>query len=113
MVLATVGIAGMVAYSLSMRVREVGIRVAMGASPGNVVALIARQGIAPALTGLALGLLLAPNLTRYLSHMLFNISPYDPVVFGSAAAGLAVICVLVAAVSAYRACRLDAGSVLK
>jgi len=113
MVLAAIGIAGIVAYSLSMRVREVGIRVAMGAGPRDVIALVSRQGVAPAFAGLAIGLLIASNLTRFVSHMLYAVSPYDPAVFGAATAVLAAVCALVAAIAAYRACRLDASSVLK
>jgi ABC-type antimicrobial peptide transport system permease subunit len=113
LVLAVVGIAGLVAYSLSLRIREVGIRVAMGAGPRDVVWLISRQGLAPAFTGLALGLLIALGFVRVLSQMLYTVSPYDSFVFVSSIAALGVVTVLAAAFSAFRACRLDAGEILK
>jgi putative ABC transport system permease protein len=111
--LAVIGIAGIVAYSLSLRVREVGIRVAMGAGPGDVIALISRQGLLPALMGLAFGCLLAFGLTRFLRGLLYNVSPYDPLVFSSAFITLAAISVLSAGIAAYRASRVDAASILK
>jgi ABC-type antimicrobial peptide transport system permease subunit len=111
--LAVVGIAGIVAYSLSLRLREVGIRVAMGASPRSVVLLMARQGLAPAFAGLVLGLPLALGLTRFLARMLYGVSSHDPAVFTLAAVVLASVSMIAAGVSAYRAVRVDASSLFK
>src|SRR5262249_59846911 len=94
--LAVVGIAGVVAYSLSMRLREIGIRVAMGAGPGSVIALVSRQGVAPAFAGLILGLPLAAGLTRYLQQMLYGVSAYDPLVFTISVAALALVLIVAA-----------------
>jgi ABC-type antimicrobial peptide transport system permease subunit len=112
-VLAVVGIAGTVAYSLSMRIRDIGIRIAMGAGPGSVIALVSRQGLAPAFLGLILGLPLAVILTRYLRQMLFGISADDPAVFTISVAALALISILAAGAAAYRACRVDASTLLR
>jgi ABC-type antimicrobial peptide transport system permease subunit len=113
LLLAVAGIAGIVSYSLSLRIREVGIRVAMGAGPRDVILLVSRQGLVPALIGVALGLMVAFGLTRFLAYLLYTVSPYDPAVFALALAGLATVSVITAAISAYRACRVDASSLLK
>jgi predicted permease len=111
--LAIAGIMGAVAYSLSLRVNEVGIRVAMGATPRDVVTLIARQGVLPALAGIVLGSVVALALTRFLSAMLFAVDPDDPQVFASAIAALSVVCILAAGIPAYRACHIDPSRILK
>jgi putative ABC transport system permease protein len=111
--LAITGITGVVAYSLSLRVTEVGIRVAMGATPVDVVALITRQGALPAFAGIVLGSVLSLGFTRFLSGMLFGVAPYDPVVFASAIAALSAVCILTAGLSAYRACLIDPVRILK
>jgi len=113
LLLAVAGIAGIVAYSLSLRVREIGIRVAMGATSRDVVALISRQGVVPAFAGLVFGCILAVSLTRFLSALLFEVDPYDPAVFASAIIALAFVCIVTAGLAAYRACRVDASSILK
>jgi ABC-type antimicrobial peptide transport system permease subunit len=113
LLLAVTGIAAIVAYSLSLRIREVGIRIAVGARPRDVLLLISRQGLAPAFTGLGLGIVLSAALTRLLRQMLFGISPYDPLVFGSSVFAVGVVATLAAAASGYRACRIDASSILK
>jgi putative ABC transport system permease protein len=113
LLLAVTGIAGIVAYSLSLRIREVGIRIAIGAGPRDVLLLISRQGLVPAFAGLGLGILLSAGLTGLLRQMLYGISPYDPFVFGSSIFAVGVVATLAAAVSGYRACRVDASSILK
>jgi putative ABC transport system permease protein len=113
LLLAVAGIAGIVAYSLSLRVREIAIRVAMGATSRDVLALISRQGVVPAFAGLVFGCILAVSLTRFLSALLFEVDPYDPAVFAAAIIALAFVCIVTAGLSAYRACRVDASSILK
>jgi ABC-type antimicrobial peptide transport system permease subunit len=85
----------------------------MGADPRDVIMLISRQGLAPAFAGLALGLLLALGATRFIGHLLYTVSLYDPAVFGSAAIALTIVSALAAGISAYRACRVDASTILK
>ncbi|MGD2115506.1 MAG: ABC transporter permease, partial [Acidobacteriota bacterium] len=89
LVLAAVGIYGVMAYSVGRRTREIGVRMALGARPGDVLALVLRQGALLAGLGLALGLFLAYSLTRSLGSLLFEISPHDPATFGGVALVLA------------------------
>ena len=79
--LAVVGIYGVMAYSVTQRTNEIGIRVALGAQPRNILNLILSQGLRLALIGTVLGIAASFTLTRYLSHLLFQISPRDPQTF--------------------------------
>jgi predicted permease len=81
--LAAVGVYGLVAQSVVQRRRELGLRMAIGASPASVLALVVRESLALAAVGLAVGLLLAFALTRFLEGQLFAVSARDPVVFGA------------------------------
>jgi len=107
LLLAAVGIYGVISYSVAQRRREVGIRMALGARPGHVLALIVRQGMRPALLGLVAGIFAAAVLTRYMRSLLFQVSTNDPVVF----IGVALVLALVAAVACFlparRAAYLD------
>ena len=78
LILAVVGIYGVVSYSVARRTREVGIRVALGARPRDVLRLVLRSGLAPALAGVALGLAAAIPAARLLGGMLYEVSPGDP-----------------------------------
>jgi predicted permease len=111
--LAVAGIAGIVAYALSLRIREIGIRVAIGAAPSDIILLVSRHALLPTVVGLAPGVLLAFGLTQQLSHMLYGVSPYDPLVFLSAVCGLSVVSMLVAGLTAYRASRIDPAGILR
>jgi predicted permease len=81
LVLAAVGIYGVVSYSVSRRTREIGIRLALGADVARVRALVLFQGMAPVIAGLAAGLIAAMLLTRYLGSLLYGVAPLDPVTF--------------------------------
>jgi putative ABC transport system permease protein len=81
MVLAVSGLFGVIAYSVSQRTREVGIRMALGAQRRQVRQLVLRQGMKMAFLGVGLGLLAAVGATRMLRNLLFGISPLDPVTF--------------------------------
>jgi predicted permease len=81
LLLAVVGVYGVKAYVVSRRTREIGIRMALGATPGNVMWLVLREGMALTGVGLALGLLLAWIIGQLLAGMLYEVSPVDPVVF--------------------------------
>ncbi|HEX7939547.1 MAG TPA: FtsX-like permease family protein, partial [Gemmatimonadaceae bacterium] len=83
--------------------REVGIRMALGASGGNVVAMIFRQGMVQIGSGLALGLLLAAGVSRLLSIILFDVQPRDPQIFGGVVAVLAAAGLLACLIPARRA----------
>jgi predicted permease len=89
LVLACVGVYAVISYSVAQRLREVGIRLALGASPGKIRALVLREGMALAGLGVALGILAALALTRYLSTLLYAVKPTDPAVF-AAVSGLLI-----------------------
>jgi predicted permease len=85
LVLAIVGVYGVMAYSISQRTREMGIRMALGAQRGNVRGLVLRQGSALAAIGIAVGIGIALLVTRSLAVFLYGVSPFDPTVFGTVA----------------------------
>jgi ABC-type antimicrobial peptide transport system permease subunit len=103
--LAAIGLYGVVAYSVSQRTREIGIRVALGASSGSVLRLVASRGTVLALTGLALGAVGAGAVGRLLESMLYGVSSFDVWAFVGAATvllGIAAIANLVPALGAMR-----------
>ena len=107
LVLAAVGIFGVISYSVSCRTREIGIRVALGSSRPSILRMILRETLTLTLAGLALGVPCALVASRLAKHMLFGISASDPVTFSAVAAGLAVVAALAAYVPARRAMRVD------
>jgi ABC-type antimicrobial peptide transport system permease subunit len=94
-VLAAIGLYGVMAYNVAQRTRELGLRLALGAKPGSLRALVLRQVGRVALIGGALGLVAAVALGRVAESMLFGLSGYDPIVL-SAAVGVLSLVVLVA-----------------
>jgi putative ABC transport system permease protein len=107
LVLTCVGIYGVVAYSVAQRVHEIGVRVALGARPAGVVALVVRQGIRPAVAGLAVGLIGALSLSRLLASMLYGVGPRDPASLAAVAAVLTTVAALACYLPARRAARVD------
>jgi putative ABC transport system permease protein len=107
LLLASVGIYGVLAYSVSQRTREIGIRIALGASGGNVARLVLRQGLLLATCGVAIGAACAFALTRWMESLIFGVSPTDPVTFSSVALLLVGIALLASYVPARRAVRVD------
>ena len=107
LVLAAVGIFGVVSYSASQRRQEIGIRMALGAQRGDVLRLILRQGAKLALLGLSIGIVFALLLTRFMSSMLYGVSAKDPVIFGAVAAVLFGVALAACYIPARRALRVD------
>jgi putative ABC transport system permease protein len=107
LVLAAVGIFGVISYSVSCRTREIGIRVALGSSRASIVRMILRETLTLTLVGLALGVPCALIASRLAKHLLFGVSASDPATFSAVAAGLATVAVLAAYVPARRAMRVD------
>ena len=107
LLLAVAGLYGVMAYSVARRTAELGTRIALGATPGNVLRLVLRQGLVTALIGVAIGVAGAIVLTRTLRSFLFGLSPTDPVTF----AGVALLLILVALLACYfparRAAKVD------
>jgi predicted permease len=107
LVLACTGVFGTVAYTVSRRVREIGIRVALGAAHDDIVGLIVRQGMRPVAAGIVLGLAGAAAVSSLLANMLFGLSPHDPIAFVAVTALLASVALLACYVPARRALRVE------
>jgi ABC-type antimicrobial peptide transport system permease subunit len=107
MLLAGVGLYGVMAYSVSQRTREIGIRMALGADPGGVLRIVMREGLLLALLGIAAGLAIALAATPRIAPLLYQVSPADPVSIAGAALFLIVVAVLASLIPALRATRVD------
>ena len=105
--LAGVGVAGVLAYLVSRRRREIGIRMALGASRANVLGIVIRRGVAYAGAGIAVGAVAALFLTRLMEGMLYGVAPRDPMTFAAVTLLLLGIAVAASAVPAIRAARVD------
>jgi len=105
--LTSVGIYGVVSYSVARRVHEIGVRMALGARPATVVGLVVRQGMAPVVLGLAVGIVAALALSRLLTKMLFGVSPHDPRTLVVVAVLLVAVALLASYLPARRATRVD------
>ena len=106
LVLAAIGIYGVLSYAVAQRTREIGIRMALGANARNVQSLIVRQGMSPAVGGLAIGLVGAFFATRLMQKLLFGVEPSDPMTFGVVGVFLATIAFLASYLPARRATRV-------
>jgi ABC-type antimicrobial peptide transport system permease subunit len=107
LLLAMAGVFGVLAYSVAQRTREIGVRIALGASPGNVLKMVLGQGLATAVIGTAIGLAGSFLLTRTLRSLLFEVSPNDPVTVAGVALSLMLVAMLASYVPARRATRVD------
>jgi len=105
--IAAFGIGGILALSVNQRLNEIGIRVALGAKPGDLLAMILRQGMTLVVAGLAIGLASAFGLTRMMKALLFQVEPTDPVTFAGVSLALAAAALLACYVPARRALRID------
>jgi putative ABC transport system permease protein len=111
--LSAVGIYGVISYSVAQRTAEIGIRAALGATRGNLLTLILRQGFLMIGTGLTLGVLGAFGLTRLLASLLFGIGVWDPLTIFSVAGILICVGLLACYIPARRATKIDAAVALR
>jgi putative ABC transport system permease protein len=111
--LAAIGLYGVVSHGVAQRTREVGVRVALGATRGDVLRLVAAQGSAVVLAGVAGGLAAALLAMRYLQTLIFHVSPTDPLTLAGAAGILTLVAVAAHAVPIRRALRIDPAAALR
>jgi putative ABC transport system permease protein len=113
LVLGAVGLYGVLAYVVTLRTRELGIRIALGASPGSVAAAMTRYGLVLTVTGIAAGLGLFALVVRFLRTLLFGVAAGDPLTLGSAALILLAVATIASWVPARRAARVDPAEALR
>jgi ABC-type antimicrobial peptide transport system permease subunit len=111
--LAAIGLYGVMSYAVSQSTRELGLRMALGADASNLLRLVMSRGLALTAGGMLLGAAVALGLTRLLSNMLYKVSPRDPVAFGSAFAVMTLASLVACFLPAWRATRTDPARVLR
>ena len=107
LLLAVLGIYGVMSYAVNQRRAEIGVRIAMGATRRDVLGMVLRNGLLLAIIGIATGLLASTVLTRYLASMLFEIEATDPITFAGVALILVGVAAIASGVPAYRATLVD------
>jgi ABC-type antimicrobial peptide transport system permease subunit len=113
LLLAAIGIYSQLAYSVTQRTPEIGIRIALGARQGQVIGMILRQGLLLAGTGLAIGFATALMVARWTQKLLFGVTPMDAVTFATAPILLLAVSVLACLIPAWRAARADPARTLR
>lgn len=105
--LVSIGIYGLFSYTVARRTNEIGIRMALGAKPSEIMQMVLREGELLTLLGLVIGLSVSLGLTRLLSSFLFNVHPADPLTFALATVFLILVSLMACYVPARRATRVD------
>jgi predicted permease len=113
LLLASVGIYGVVAYGVAERRREIGIRTALGARPADVLALVVKGALRLAAVGMLVGGVAALGLSRFLSSLLFGVAPSDPATFGGVAVLLSAVVLAACVIPARSALRVDPNTALR
>jgi putative ABC transport system permease protein len=107
LLLALIGIYGVMSYAVTQRTQEIGVRMALGARHGEIVRMVVSQGMAVALTGIVTGTAAALGLTRLMGSLLFDVKPNDPMTFAAVAVGLTAITLVASWLPAFKASRVD------
>ena len=105
--IAGVGLFGVLSFSVAQRTREIGVRSALGARARDIVALVVRQALSIVAVGVLFGLAAAVSVVRLLSAFLYGISPYDPLTFGAVPVVILIVAVVACLVPARRAAKVD------
>jgi ABC-type antimicrobial peptide transport system permease subunit len=113
LLLAAIGTYGVMAFAVTSRARELGVRAAVGAAPSDLIRLVLGQGLLLTLFASALGLVAAMALTRYMASLLFNVAPRDPVTFALVAGVLALVAIAATLVPARRAMKVNVTEILR
>jgi ABC-type antimicrobial peptide transport system permease subunit len=111
--LSAIGIYGVLAYTVTQRTREFGIRMALGASAGDVVGMVVRHGLRLAVIGLGFGVAGALGITRLMTAMLYGVRPTDPLVFGGVTVALMAVAVAASVVPSVRISRIRPANALR
>jgi len=107
LLLAAIGLYGVIAYSVSLRTREIGIRMALGAAPAQVLRLVLQQGGRLAIVGIVLGTLVSLGVGQVLASLLYDVSTLDPIAYAAGAGLLFMVAVVANIVPAMTAARID------
>lgn len=113
LVLATIGVYGLIAYSMSLRTGEISVRMAMGTEAGEIIAMVVRDGLKLALPGIVIGAAGALLLTRFMRTMLYQVTPTNPVVYGELVALVLLVAMAASFIPARRAASIDPASALR
>jgi putative ABC transport system permease protein len=107
LLVAAIGLYSVIAYLVTQRTRELGVRIALGAQVGDIVRLIVRYGVGLAMVGVVIGALLSINAGRWIEPLLFETSPRDPGVYLLVSTVLVVVALVASVVPAWRAARVN------
>lgn len=107
MLLAAIGTYGVMAFAVTSRTRELGVRAALGATPGSLIRMVLRQGLVLTITASAIGLVAAVTVTRFMASMLFNVAPRDPMTFVLVAGVLGTVALAATLIPARRAMTIN------
>jgi ABC-type antimicrobial peptide transport system permease subunit len=113
LVVAAVGLYGVIGYNVAQRMHELGVRIALGARSGDIVSLVVRQGLIFAAAGVGIGLTLAIGASRWLEPLLYKVSARDPLTYAGVGALMALVAVAASALPAFRAVSADPNRALR